>query len=62
MKPAQMKAAAKTSVVANTFRRKRRAHEGQKRRLVHKRQRARVTRSPHSEQKFGRYMLASPSR
>lgn len=32
------------------------SHAGQKRRLVHTRQRSRATRSPHSAQKFGLYI------
>src|SRR5205085_6573868 len=48
------------SGLKNRPRRKRRSHEGQKRRLVHARQRARATRSPHSQQKFGLYIVCIP--
>src|SRR5947207_717478 len=61
MKPAPASAAASASGLRNLPRRKRRSHEGQKRRLVHTRQRARATDSPQSQQKLGLYIETTPS-
>jgi hypothetical protein len=60
-KPAQASEAATASGAARLLRRKRGSHAAQKRRLVQARQRARRTRSPHSQQKFGLYTPKSPS-
>lgn len=60
MKHALATTAMSTSGTVNLLRRNRRSHASQKRLLVQTRQRARATRSPHSQQKFGLY-IAHPS-
>jgi hypothetical protein len=60
MKHAHATDAQSRSGTTNLLRLKRRPHASQKRLLVQTRQRARVTRSPHSQQKFGLY-IAHPS-
>jgi hypothetical protein len=60
MKHALAAAAMSTSGTVNLLRRNRRSHASQKRLLVQTRQRARATRSPHSQQKFGLYIAPLP--
>ena len=60
MKHALATDAVSTSGTVNLLRLNRRSHASQKRLLVQTRQRARATRSPHSQQKFGLY-IAHPS-
>jgi hypothetical protein len=60
MKHAHASEAESRSGTPNLPRLKRRPHASQKRLLVQTRQRARSTRTPHSQQKFGLY-IAHPS-